>query len=94
MLSSKKNRHSESVFLPGHEFPLPVIEDMLLRQQGNRMWTLLDLEDGFHQMPLSEDSRQYTAFYTPWGVFEWKVLPMGVKVGPQAFHIIFTYFAS
>ena len=36
-------------------------------------------------MPLSEDSWQYTAFYTPWGVFEWKVLPMGVKVCPQAF---------
>ena len=57
---------------------------MLVRQQGNRLWTLLDLEDGFHQMPLSGKSRQYTAFYTPWGVFEWKVLPMGIKVGPQA----------
>ena len=43
--------------LHGHEFPLPVIEDMLLTQQGNRLWTLLDLEDGFHQMPLSEESR-------------------------------------
>ena len=71
--------------LQGHEFPLPVIEDMLLRQQGNRLWTLLHLEDGFHQMPLSEDSRQYTAFCTPWGLFEWRVLLMGVNVGPQAF---------
>ena len=71
--------------LQGHEFPLPVIEDMLLRQQGNRLWTLLDLEDGFHQMPLSEDGLQYTAFCTPWGVFEWRVLPRGIKVGPQAF---------
>ena len=66
------------------EFPLPVMEDLFVRQAGNQLWTLLNLEDGFHQMPLSECSRQYTAFSTPSGVFEWRVLPMGVKVGPQA----------
>ena len=33
----------------GHEFPLPVIEDMLLRQQANRLWTLLDLEEGLNK---------------------------------------------
>ena len=71
--------------LRGCEFPLPVIEDLFVKQAGNQLWTLLDLEDGFHQMPLSECSRQYTAFCTPFGVFEWRVLPMGVKVGPQAF---------
>ena len=71
--------------LKGHEFPLPVIEDTLLSQAGNHLWTLLDLEDGFHQMPLEESSRFLTAFCTPFGVFEWNVLPMGVKVGPAAF---------
>ena len=71
--------------LRGCEFPLPVIEDLFVKQAGNQLWTLLDLEDGFHQMPLSECSRQYTAFCTPFGVFEWRILPMGVKVGPQAF---------
>ena len=67
------------------EFPLPVIEDLFVKQAANRLWTLLDLEDGFHQMPVSVCSRQYTAFCTPFGVFEWRLLPMGVKVGPQAF---------
>ena len=71
--------------LRGCEFPLPVIEDLFVKQAGNQLWTLLDLEDGFRQMPLSECSRQYTAFCTPFGVFEWRVLPVGVKVGPQAF---------
>ena len=71
--------------LRGCEFPLPVIEDLFVKQAGNQLWTLLDPEDGFHQMPLSECSRQYIAFCTPFGIFEWRVLPMGVKVGPQAF---------
>ena len=36
-------------------------------------------------MPLLEECRHLTAFCTPAGTFEWKTLPMGVKVGPQAF---------
>ena len=69
----------------GCEFPLPVIEDLFFKQAGNQLCTFLDLQDGFHQMPLSECSRQYTAFCTRFGIFEWRVLPMEVKVGPQAF---------
>ena len=64
--------------LRGCEFPLPVIDDLFVQQAGNQLWTLLNLEDGFHQMPLSECCRQYTAFCTPFWVFEWRVLPMGV----------------
>ena len=71
--------------LCGCEFPLPVIEDLFVKQAGNQLWTLLDLQDVFTQMPLSECSRQYTAFCIPFGVLEWIVLPMGVKVGPEAF---------
>ena len=71
--------------LHGCEFLLPVIEDLFVKQAGNQLWTLLDIQDRFHQMPLSECSRQYTAFCTPFGVFEWRVLPMGMKVGPQGF---------
>ena len=71
--------------LEGHEFPLPVIEDLLQPQHGNHLWTILDLEDGFHKMPLTEESRPLTAFCTPWGVYKWKVLPMGMRVGPQVY---------
>ena len=36
-------------------------------------------------MPLLVECRQLIAFCTPAGTFEWKDLPIGVKVGPQAF---------
>ena len=44
--------------------PVPVIEDLLQRQHRCHLWTILDLEDGFHQMPLKEESRPLTAFCT------------------------------
>ena len=69
----------------GKNFPLPVIEDQLANEQGNLLYSLIALEDGFHQMHLEEDSKHLTAFCTPFGVFEWNVSPMGVKVGPAAF---------
>ena len=65
------------------QFPLPVIDDMFLKQSKNAIWSIFDLEDGFHQMHLDEASRPLTAFVTPWGLFQWTVLPMGLKTAPQ-----------
>ena len=36
-------------------------------------------------MLLEESSKHLTAFVTPWGVFEWEVLPMGLKTAPTAY---------
>ena len=77
-------RHLNSC-LERKNFPLPVIEDQLANEQGNFLFSLIDLEDGFHQMHLEEDSKHLTAFGTPFRVFEWNVLPMGVNVGPAVY---------
>ena len=69
--------------LEGYNFPLPVIEDQIAKQRGRFIFTLVDLEDGFHQMRLAEESQPVTAFITPFGTYMWTVLPVGVKVGPQ-----------
>jgi hypothetical protein len=66
-------------------FPLPLIEDLITKQAENRLWSIFDLEDGFHQMHLHPDSQPYTAFVTSRGVYQWTVLPMGVKNGPAMF---------
>ena len=66
-------------------FPLPVIVGQLANEQGSCLFSLIDLEDGFHQMHLEEDSKHFTAFCSPFGVFGWSVLRMGVKVGPVGY---------
>ena len=42
-------------------------------------------------MPLTEESRLLTAFCTPWGVYQWNFLPMGVDVGPQVYQRILAH---
>ena len=76
------------------QFPLPNIEDRLVDEGKNVLWTIFDLEDGFHQMPLTEESKKLTAFMTPWGVFEWEVLPMGLKTAPAAYQRMVQYCLS
>ena len=71
--------------LKGQNFFLPVNEDQLANQRGCFLWTLLDLEDGFHQMHLEEKSMHVTSFITPFVVYMWRVPLMGVKVAPQMY---------
>ena len=59
--------------------PLPLIEDMLERHERHKVFSVLDLTHGFHQMPLHPDDRHLTAMPTPLGVLCRRVLPLGVK---------------
>jgi len=44
-----------------------------------KIWSKLDLVDGFHQIPLKGDHRHFTCTPTPKGVFQWTVLVMGLR---------------
>ena len=64
---------------------LPLIDTILQKQQKKRIFTVLDLKHGYHQMPLHLDSRPCTAMLKPLATMQWKVVPMGAKNGNAAF---------
>jgi len=67
---------------------IPNIQDIMRRLGGHRpkYFAVMDLTAGFHQTPIDEESRKYTAFKTSWGgVYEWCRLPMGLKGAPAYF---------
>ena len=66
-------------------YSLPLIDTILQKQQKKRIFTVLDLKHGYHQMPLRPDSRPCTATSMPLGPMQWKVVPMGAKNGNAAF---------
>ena len=68
-----------------HSYSLPLIDSILQKQQKKRIFTVLDLKHGYHQMPLHPDSRPCTAMSTPLGPMQWKVVPMGAKNGNAVF---------
>ena len=45
----------------------------------------MDLTSGYHQAPLSESAKRWTAFVTAFGQFEWNRVAMGLTGAPSYF---------
>jgi len=56
-----------------------------LGSQRPKFFGVMDLTAGFHQAPLSESAKRWTAFITAFGMFEWNRVPMGLKGAPSYF---------
>jgi len=67
------------------KYPFPLIEDCLSRLSDKKIFTLLDLKDGFHQIDVHPEHTQYFSFATPDGQFEFKKLPFGYSEAPAEF---------
>lgn len=66
-------------------YPLPRIDDALDRLRNARYFSSLDLKSGYWQIEVDERDREKTAFVTPDGLFEFKVLPFGLCSAPATF---------
>ena len=64
-------------------YPLPTIEQAFDQFAGAVIFSILDLNSAYFQIPLTPRSRRVTAFCTPFGLFEFNKLPMGISVGSQ-----------
>ncbi|CDJ68079.1 OSJNBa0042D13.18 protein, related, partial [Eimeria necatrix] len=67
------------------DFPLPPIQTILEMLGGARYFSTLDLESGFHQIRMAKEDRWKTAFRSVVGLFEYKVMPFGLKGAPATF---------
>ena len=65
--------------------PLPLIEKEVAARAKGKLFTVLDLRHGFHQMPLRKEDRHLPAMCTPCGTVQWTVLPMDLKNAPWMF---------
>lgn len=66
-------------------FPLPLIEDVLDGLQGAKIFSTIDLRNGFFHVPIEEDSIKYTAFVTHNGQYEFLKCPFGLSTSPPVF---------
>lgn len=63
-------------------FPIPRIEDILDGLSGRTLFTTLDIKGAFHQIELTENSRNYTAFTAGNFQYHWRRMPMGLAMSP------------
>ena len=65
--------------------PLPKVDDTLVQLTGASVFSKLDANSGFWQIPLSHNSRLLTTFITPFGRFGFNKLPFGISSAPEHF---------
>jgi hypothetical protein len=68
-------------------WPLPNIQEMLNRigRVKAKHFAVIDLTSGYHQTPIDESCKDYTAFITSRGIYRWTRVPMGLKGAPSYF---------
>lgn len=66
-------------------YPLPYIEDVLDRLGKSSIFSTMDVASGFWQVPMHPASIEKTAFCTRDGLWEWLVMPMGLRNAPRTF---------
>lgn len=66
-------------------YPLPRVEDLIDRVGKAKYLTKLDMTRGYWQVPLNPKSVPLSAFVTPFGHFQWKVMPFGLRNAPATF---------
>lgn len=66
-------------------FPLPLIEDILDRLQEARIFSTIDLKNGFFHVDVGKDSSKYTSFVTHEGQYQFLKVPFGLCNSPAVF---------
>ena len=66
-------------------YQMPFIEDILDTLACAKFMSKLDLNKGFHQIPVRMEDKLKTAFCTPWGKFHFCRMPFGLRNGPAVF---------
>ena len=60
-------------------YPLPNIADFSSRITGSTVFSKLDLQKGYYQVPMAEEDICKTGIITPFGMFEFLRLPFGLR---------------
>jgi len=65
--------------------PMASVDENLAKIRGSKIFTKLDANCGFWQLPLDAESRLLTTFITPYGRFCFNRLPFGISSAPEIY---------
>ena len=73
-------------------YPLPWTHDLFDRLSKARFFSSLDLAQGYYQIRVTHEDVPKTAFKTPFGHYEWRVLSFSLTNAPSIFPSLMNVF--
>ncbi|GBM72932.1 Uncharacterized protein K02A2.6 [Araneus ventricosus] len=64
---------------------IPKIEELVPKLTNKKVFSVLDLKDGFFQIELDDKSSDLCTFSSPFGCYKFLRLPMGLSCAPEIF---------
>ena len=68
--------------------PLPKIDEMYVKLRGAKVFSTINLRSGYHHITLGKSSRAKTAFVTPFGKYEFLMVPFELAQAPTYFQLL------
>ena len=72
-------------------YPLPRIDETLQALSGSQWSTTLDMLSEYWQVGIAEKDKEKTAFVTQEGLFEFKLMPLGLCNTPATFQRLMNF---
>ncbi|KMQ86215.1 gag-pol polyprotein [Lasius niger] len=66
-------------------YPILHLQDFAHKLHGCTVFSTIDLARAYHQIPMATQDKEKTALITPFGLFEFNVMPFGLKNAAQTF---------
>ena len=68
-----------------NRYPLPLMTELRERLNKARVFSKLDLKNGYHLVRMAEEDEEKTAFRTRFGLYYWRMMPFSLCNAPATF---------
>ncbi|BES98482.1 Hypothetical protein NTJ_11291 [Nesidiocoris tenuis] len=71
--------------IEGERTYIPTRDDIKTALQGKKIFTVMDMKDGFYHSELDEESSKLCTFSSPFGHYRFLSVPFGISSAPEVF---------